>query len=135
MWGINCPMLDIDWIVSEYNNAEPAAIVEYKHHSARLIDLREANYRVLANLAGRHVPPLPFIVAWRWPNWSFYVHPCNAPARAIYKPNLRALSEQRFVRSLMFLRGQPFNERILKRLSAKHIPDGALLPIVTEAKM
>ena len=30
-WGFNCPAVDLDFVMLEYNHGKPCALVEYKH--------------------------------------------------------------------------------------------------------
>ena len=52
-WGFNCPMLDIDFIALEYNQAKAAALVEYKHERAQPALPSHPSYRALADLGSR----------------------------------------------------------------------------------
>lgn len=106
-WGFNCPAVDLDFVMLEYNHGLPCALVEYKHKNARTIDPGHATYRALVALAdGYKEGPLPCFVAVYDPsNWSFVVHPLNQRAEEHYK-HCKGLpiTEQRFVRSLHLLR-------------------------------
>lgn len=106
-WGFNCPAVDLDFVMMEYNHGKPSALVEYKHKSAKKPDLTHATYRALVDLADNYGPgPLPCFVAIYDPeDWSFIVIPLNGRAKQHYKhcENER-LSERRFVRSLHLLR-------------------------------
>jgi len=106
-WGFNCPAVDLDFVMMEYNHGKPCALVEYKHVNARPVDSSHATYRALVALAdGYKDGPLPCFVAHYNPaDWSFVVTPLNDPARRHYSHCRNAtLTEQRFVRSLHLLR-------------------------------
>ena len=107
MWGFNCPAVDLDFVMAEYNHGKPAALIEYKERHARIPDIGHPTYRALAALAnGYQDGPLPFLIAlYDAEEWWFRVLPVNEPARAHYSHCLEeALHEQRFVRSLYLLR-------------------------------
>jgi len=130
LWGVNCPAVDLDFVMMEYNVGLPAALVEYKKYCARALDLRHATYRALRALADRE-PPIPFIIAYYWPDvWAFRVYPVNESARRIYPPDRRSLSEQRFVRSLYYLRNEVVEEHVLRNLSDIPLPGATALPII-----
>ena len=106
-WGFNCPAVDLDFVMMEYNHGKPCALVEYKHKNARPFDPTHATYRALIALAdGYSGGPLPCFVARYDPsNWSFIIYPLNERARAHYAHcSGQILTEQRFVRSLHLLR-------------------------------
>lgn len=101
-WGYNCPAVDLDFLVAEYNLGKPVALIEYKHERARWPDLQHATYRALRELAD--VADLPFaVVFYRQNPWRFLVLPANEKAQDFYQGQ-RSLSELRFVRSLYVLR-------------------------------
>lgn len=81
-WGFNCPAVDLDFVMMEFNHGKPCALVEYKHKNARLPDPRHATYRALVALAdGYKDGPLPCFVAIYDPDhWSFRVVPLNESA-------------------------------------------------------
>src|SRR5262245_54940974 len=74
MWGFNCPAVDLDFLMVEYNIGKPVGLVEYKHYCAAFPNVQHATYRALAELAD--VAMLPFVIAFYWPAiWAFVVHP------------------------------------------------------------
>lgn len=106
-WGFNCPAVDLDFVMMEYNHGKPCALVEYKHIMARPVDPNHATYRALVCLAnGYRYGQLPcFIARYDPADWSFVVTPLNDMARKHYSHCLGVtLTEQRFVRSLHLLR-------------------------------
>ena len=106
-WGFNCPAVDLDFVMMEYNHGKPCALVEYKHKSAKAVDPKHATYRALIDLADKYSDgPLPCFVAVYDPeDWSFTVQPLNERATKHYGWCVGIhLSEQRFVKSLHLLR-------------------------------
>jgi hypothetical protein len=106
-WGFNCPAVDLDFVMMEYNHGKPCAIIEYKHRNATMPDVNHATYRALVALAdGYRCGPLPCFIAIYDPDlWAFRVISLNEPARRHYAHCAsESLTEQRFVRSLHLLR-------------------------------
>ena len=103
-WGYNCPAVDLDFMVAEYNHGEPVALVEYKEKHARTPDLNHATYRALRALADGYKTGLPFLIAFYCPvDWWFIVIPVNKHAKRIYdSPHF--FTEQEFVKSLYYMR-------------------------------
>ena len=102
-WGFNCPAVDLDFLMVEYNFAKPVGIVEYKHHGARFPDIKHATYRALITLAD--MTGLPFVVAFYWPEmWAFRVYPFNETARAHFASPYENLSEFDYVARLYRIR-------------------------------
>ncbi len=106
-WGFNCPAVDLDFVMLEYNHGAPSALVEYKHINAQVVDTNHATYKALVALAnGYKNGPLPcFIARYNPEDWSFQVIPLNEKAEKHYKHcKNEKLTEKRFVKSLHLLR-------------------------------
>jgi hypothetical protein len=108
-WGKNCPMVDIDFLVVEYDRARAKAIVEYKHEDAPPEQYASrANYLTLIDLGNR--AGLPVLVARYAADFSwFWVTPLNDLARA-FVPEADRLSEREWVELLYRLRGRSMPE-------------------------
>lgn len=112
-WGYNCPAVDLDFVVAEYNHGKPVALVEYKDRRFSSANTAQQTYDALAALADGYINgPIPFLIAIYDPeDWWFRVQPINERARNYYKHCLdEALSEQRFVRSLYLMRKRVLDE-------------------------
>lgn len=113
-WGYNCPAVDLDFLVCEYNVGEPVALVEYKHERAQPPSLLHPTMRALRSLAD--TAALPFmLVYYRREPWRFLVFPANERAQNFYR-GVRSLSEQRFVKSLYVLRSHVIDAQVYDRL-------------------
>lgn len=55
-WGQNCPMVDIDFLVVEYDYCVPIALIEYKNERAEIKE--DANYKTLIRLGNMSRLPL-----------------------------------------------------------------------------
>jgi hypothetical protein len=106
-WGYNCPAVDLDFVVAEYNYGKPVALIEYKDRNAATPNIDHPTYHALKALAdGQSGGPLPFLIAIYDPvDWWFRVIPINEKAREFYQHvNGGILTEERFVKSLYTLR-------------------------------
>lgn len=103
-WGWDCPAVDIDFLMLEYDNGEPIAFVEYKHERAKLAYPSHPSYRALVNLGNRAKIP---VLACRYKDdlSSFIVVPLNIHA-AKYLPARKTMSEAEYVSFLYRLRGR-----------------------------
>ena len=103
-WGFDCPAVDLDFLVVEYNVGKPVALIEYKHYLARPPRLNHATYRALTALADGYSEPLPFLVAFYWPDiWAFRTTPVNDKARSEFRAE-EVLCEREYVRRLYRMR-------------------------------
>jgi hypothetical protein len=120
-WGFNCPAVDLDFLVVEYNLGLPVGLVEYKHVNARMPDPQHPTYRALKDLADNYAGgPLPFMLVFYRPDvWSFRVHPLNDVSRRFYAQSADFdgvsihLTERRYVKSLYLMRSLKVDERVL----------------------
>jgi hypothetical protein len=119
-WGFNCPAVDLDFLMVEYNLGLPVGLIEYKHHRAKMPNVQHATYRALSALA--ETSALPFCVAFYWPeDWSFRVYPVNATAgRHFTSPE--DMSEYEFVSRLYRLRRLVLNQALAGRLNRTRPP-------------
>ncbi|MGD9729879.1 MAG: hypothetical protein AB7R40_26555 [Nitrospiraceae bacterium] len=93
--------------MAEYNYGKPVALVEYKDRRYSAANTSNRTYDALKALANGYSPgAIPFLIAVYCPDdWWFVVHPMNAVAEAHYRHCAgKAISEQRFVKSLYMLR-------------------------------
>ena len=130
-WGDDCPMVDLDFLMCEYNHGVPVAIVDYKYHGARLTQTSVKTYETLSGFYDKGQQQIPFFVARYWPgDWGFKVKPVNDAATAFFervKPGLLAdsgewvsLTEHQFVWLLYRLRKDALDirdQRYLDRLN------------------
>lgn len=122
-WGFNCPAVDLDFLMVEYNLGKAVCIVEYKHARARMPDLRHPTYRALADLAdGYRGKGLPFMLAFYWPGiWAFRVTPVNALAKEWFEGACE-LTEAEYVGRLYAMRQNKIQVEVLGRLNVERPP-------------
>jgi len=104
IWGFNCPAVDLDFLMVEYNLGLPVGLVEYKHFRAREPQVLHPTYRALGALADGYKEPLPFVIAFYWPDvWAFQTLPVNETAQRHFGFR-ELLTERAFVRRLYRIR-------------------------------
>jgi len=114
-------MVDIDFVVTEYDNAKPAAVIEYKNESAPMQNSNHPSYRALAELCDERYPFFGVRYASDLTRWQ--VIPLNNAAKS-WIPKQRTMSEQNYVGLLYEIRGRKLPSDILKRLKIEGIPSG-----------
>lgn len=104
LYGWDCPAVDIDFLVLEYDAAEPVALVEFKNEHAAFADPRHPSYRALRKLADRAGVPF-FGVRYASDFSWFRVLPLNR--RALGRlPAKAVMTEEEWVSFLYRLRGR-----------------------------
>lgn len=116
-WGFDCPCVDLDFVVVEYNKGLPVGIVEYKHHQARMPSINHPTYRALkALMDGYNKGPLPFLLAFYWPDvWAFKVYPLNETAKGWFSDG-ETLTEYDYVKRLYTMRRYTLSESLKGKL-------------------
>lgn len=139
-WGQDCPAVDLDFVMCEYNHGISVAIVEYKHHLADLGRSSDMNYRAMSELYLNDGRQIPLFVARYWPDtWAFRTCAFNESAaewaRGLgfgWDGDWRPMTEQQFVRMLYRLRKDALtagDERTIARLNTVGPPDEAALRV------
>ncbi len=125
VWGFNCPAVDLDFLVAEYNLGLPVALVEYKHFKARQPVIEHPTYRALTALAdGYNQGPLPFIIAFYWPEiWAFRVSPINQVSKTNFREG-EMLTEFDFVARLYQMRRLVLSQNLIGKLN-RLLPEDA----------
>tara|TARA_Y100000310_G_scaffold318724_1_gene373138 strand:- start:1642 stop:2037 length:396 start_codon:yes stop_codon:yes gene_type:complete len=104
-WGWDCPAVDIDFLMLEYDTGIPVALIEYKHARAKMQSQNHPSYRAISTLATR--ANIPFYAVRYTNDYSQYrIIPLNDLAKAI-TPHRIDLSEQDYVNFLYDLRNRP----------------------------
>jgi len=103
-WGYDCPALDLDFLMLEYDVGKAVALVEYKHEDAAPVHTGHPSLRALVDLADRAALPV-FVVRYADDFSRWYVSPLNNHARAIHgEPS--SLTEEQWVDLLYRCRGK-----------------------------
>jgi hypothetical protein len=128
-WGQDCPAVDLDFMMCEYNHGISVALVEYKHFGADVFGKSNTtNYRAISELYLKDGRQVPLFIARYWPDiWAFRTKAENESATAWasslgfgWDGNWRDMTEQQFVRMLYRLRKDALNrgdERTIAKLN------------------
>lgn len=82
-WGDDCPAVDLDFLMCEYNHGVSVAIVDYKWHGADFANTNSATFQTLSELYGPDHKQLPFFIARYWTeNWAFKLLAVNEAAKS-----------------------------------------------------
>ena len=104
------PMVDIDFLVAEYDKDIPVALVEYKWET-RTPRLYGHNYQALRELAERAKIPF-FVCGYKGDLTIWYVHACNKLALKALKTSRQEWTEEEYVTFLYQLKGLTIPENI-----------------------
>ena len=117
-WGFNCPAVDLDFVVVEYNIGKAVAVIEYKCYGAEKPNIKHPTYRALIDLCNSYrKAPLPFMIVFYCnEDWWFKVYPVNSTAREFYTPG-QVMSEKEYVTSLYDMRKLVIEDSVLRKLS------------------
>ena len=111
-WGWDCPAVDIDFLMLEYDNGKASALVEYKNEHAKPQYVSHPTYQAMINLGDRAGIP---VIACRYSDdfsrWR--VVPLNTKARE-FIPERVELDEAGWVRLLYKIRGREISDDILE---------------------
>lgn len=123
-WGFNCPSVDLDFVMVEYNFGAPVAIVDYKHHLSNMpVTPSHPTMKALGSLYGVNGKQLPFFISYYWPDtWAFRVKPFNERAREILPAESWDMTERQWVELLYALRQQHLSEFVYSKLCVELPP-------------
>ncbi|MBM4019814.1 MAG: hypothetical protein FJ288_16085 [Planctomycetes bacterium] len=102
-WGYDCPALDIDFLLLEYDRGRAAAVVEYKHEASPSVRLAHPSVRAIVDLADRAGLPA-FVVRYADDFSWWYPTPLNERAQRLCPGGAR-LTEEQWVDLLYRCRG------------------------------
>ena len=110
-WGWDCPAVDIDFLMLEYDSGTASAIIEYKNEQAQTQYASHPTYRAMIDLGNKAGIP---VIACRY-NDDFTMCtavPLNRKARE-YIPNRTEYDEVGWVKELYRLRGREVPDEVL----------------------
>jgi len=110
MYGMNCPALDIDFVMLEFDKEQASAIVEYKNEHAAPQYPSHPSYRALVDLGDKSGLPV-FAVRYATDFSWWRVVPLNDEARK-YVPEKMEVNEVEWVRILYLTRGRELPENV-----------------------
>jgi len=100
-WGYNLPAVDVDFVLLEYDRAQPVALIEYKHEASAEVRASMPSYQALISLGNRAALPV-FCVRYADDFAWFSVVPLNAQARLGWERT--TMTEAQYVAFLYALR-------------------------------
>lgn len=115
LYGWDCPAVDIDFLMLEFDNGKPAALVEYKAIGARHPDLRSPTFKALRALADAANIPL-LLAFYNRNNWRYSVTPANRRALDFLDYRVHDMSEAQYVSLLYRVRGQQPPSSVIRNL-------------------
>lgn len=81
-WGQDCPAIDLDFMLIEFNHGVPVAVVDYKYHAADISRTNQRAYEAISRLHNEDGRQIKFFIAKYWPEtWAFRVLPVNESAK------------------------------------------------------
>jgi hypothetical protein len=107
-WGWDCPAVDLDFLLLEYDHGKAVAIVEFKHEQAKIQHASHPSYRAMIDLGNRAGIP---VFACRYADdfsW-FRATPLNENAR-YWLPEKKEMTELEWVSLLYRIRGREIPE-------------------------
>ncbi len=135
VWGFDCPAVDLDWWVVEYDSGLPVLVIDYKNWRAPWPPARDMNAKALGALCLPGGRPIPMMfVRYRKDPWEFVVMAGNAWADEHF-PRFRSgwvMSERLYVRWLYRARGRDVPLHVGERLS-EALPRGVVAGPISEA--
>lgn len=120
MWGFDCPAVDIDFLMLEYDGGKAMGLVEYKNEHATIQHANHASYRALVDLADRgNRGILPVLGVRYTDNFSLWtVTPLNSEAKK-YVSTRTEMNEEDYVKLLYKIRGRIMPIDLIKNLNIK----------------
>lgn len=110
-WGFDCPAVDIDFVLLEFDNREPVALIEYKHEKAApiFIDRLPSGILALSRLGTRADIP-SFLVRYA-SDFSWYRVIAINKLGEVHIEKRTEMTENEYISFLYKLRGRDFGTR------------------------
>jgi hypothetical protein len=112
LWGWDCPAVDIDFLMIEYDNGSPIALVEYKNECAPTQYSNHPSYRAMIELGTCSKIPV-LAVRYKSDFSTFTVVPLNKFAKDLLPGAERKdMTEYEYVTFLYRIRGRKLPKHI-----------------------
>lgn len=133
-WGFDCPAVDIDFLLIEYDKAEPRALIEYKNQHAQPIEMKNPSIRAIKKLADD--AQLPALLVRYADDFSWWkVRPLNENAKGYVSPYFasRRMGENRddilvneieYVAILYSMRDRQMPQSVISHINELHASGG-----------
>lgn len=115
-WGWDCPALDIDFLMLEYDYGSPSALIEHKHENAARVSLVHPSMQAISSLGTSAGIPF-YVVRYSDDMKSWTVTPVNEIAKdKLRQSEPLTMSEVRYVSFLYYLRGRTMPESLKEKV-------------------
>lgn len=110
-WGWDCPAVDLDFLMLEYDHGKASAIVEYKNEHAAPQYATHPTYQAMIDLGNRAMIP---VIACRYTDdfSKWRVVPLNEFAKT-FVPDRTEMTEKQWVKLLYKIRGYDVPDSVL----------------------
>ena len=116
-FGWNCPAVDLDFLLLEYDRGTPSALIEYKNEHAKPQYASNPSYQALSELGKR--ADIPTFVCRYKDDFSIWtVIPLNDVAKE-HLPKRKEMNEPDYVRFLYRLRGRECPQSVIDKLGVE----------------
>lgn len=110
-WGWDCPAVDLDFLLLEYDRGKASAIVEYKNEHAQPQYASHPTYQAMIDLGNKaNIPVIACRYSDDYSEWK--VVPLNDKAKE-FIPKRITLSENEWVKLLYIIRGYDVPQSVL----------------------
>lgn len=110
-WGWDCPAVDLDFLLLEYDRGKASAIVEYKNEHAQPQYVSHPTYQAMIDLGNKaNIPVIACRYSDDYSEWK--VVPLNDKAKE-FIPKRATLSENEWVKLLYIIRGYDVPQSVL----------------------
>ena len=115
--GVNCPAVDVDFLLVEYDHGKASALIEYKNEYASPQKASHPSYQALIDLGDRADVP---VIACRYKTdlSQFFVVPLNNKAKSII-PERTTMDEVDYIRLLYRIRGRECPESVIEGMKVE----------------
>jgi len=117
LWGWDCPAIDIDFLLLEFDEGKARALVEYKNEHAKTQRTGHPSYKALIDLGDRAGVPV-FACRYSDDFVKWVVFPLNEKAKPLLPPEWGTeMTEREYVSFLYELRGKEAPGILLSQLN------------------
>lgn len=117
LWGWDCPAIDIDFLLLEFDEGKACALVEYKNEHAQTQHTKHPSYKALIDLGDRAGVPV-FACRYSDDFVKWVVFPLNEKAKPLLPPEWGTkMTEREYVSFLYGIRGKEAPGILLSQLN------------------
>lgn len=117
-WGTNCPAVDLDFLMIEFDCGKAVALVEYKNEHAPIWSAAHPTVQAVIDLGSRAGVPV-FVVRYASDYAWWTVTPLNRKAKDLVPEKLTKIPEREWVSLLYMMRGYVIPEEVLDAIEVE----------------